>query len=90
MVSIWKQHHGVEQFWRRLKSDLQVHRVRLLGREGVYGMIGIKLLGYLLLERISMLSGMTFHQIKVCVKREVDVCSFFGEHFHLCGVPERL
>ena len=90
MVSIWKQHHGIEQFWRRLKSELQIHKIRLLGREGVYGMIGIKLLGYLLMERISILTRLSFHQIKIRVRREVDVSFFFREHFHLCGAPQRL
>ena len=90
MVSIWKQHHGIEQFWRRLKSELQIHKIRLLGREGVYGMIGIKLLGYLLMERISILTRLSFHQIKIRVRREVDVGFFFREHFHLCGAPQRL
>ncbi|MEK9150399.1 MAG: transposase, partial [Candidatus Desantisbacteria bacterium] len=36
-ISIWKQHNGVEQFWRRLKNDLQIHKIRLRSRQGVYG-----------------------------------------------------
>ena len=69
---------------------MQIHKIRLLGREGVYGMIGIKLLGYLLMERISILTRLSFHQIKIRVRREVDVGFFFREHFHLCGAPQRL
>ncbi|MCD6506579.1 hypothetical protein J7M22_08120 [Candidatus Poribacteria bacterium] len=41
-------------------------------------MMGIKLLGYLLMERISILTRLTFHQIRIRVRREVDV-SFFSE-----------
>jgi len=53
IMSIWKQHHSIvfrvservkrglrECFWRRLKSVLQIHKVRKRDREGVYAMIG--------------------------------------------------
>jgi hypothetical protein len=81
-ISIWKQHNGVEQFWRRLKNDLQVHRIRLRSRQGVYGMVAIKLIAYLVMEKLSSLTGLTFHQIKNRAKREIDMLSFFREHFH--------
>ena len=81
-ISIWKQHNGVEQFFRRLKNDLQIHRMRLRGRQGVYGMVAIKLIAYLVMEKLSSLTGLTFHQIRNCAKREVDMLSFFREHFH--------
>ncbi len=86
ILSIWRQHHRVEQFFRRLKTDLQIHKMRMRSREGVYATIGIKLLAYLLMENLSATSGLTFHQIKIRAKREVDVCSFFKEHFHSCMV----
>ena len=82
ILSIWRQHHRVEQFFRRLKTDLQIHKMRMRCREGVYATIGIKLLAYLLMENLSATSGLTFHQIKIRAKREVDLCSFFREHFH--------
>ena len=81
-ISIWKQHNGVEQFWRRLKNDLQIHRIRLRSRQGVYGMVAIKLIAYLVMEKLSFLTGLTFHQIKNRAKREIDILSFFREHFH--------
>jgi hypothetical protein len=89
-LSIWKQHNSIEQFWRRLKNDLQIHRIRLRGREGVYGMVAIKLLAYLVMEELSALTRLTFHQIKNYAKRQIDLCSFFGEHFHLCAIPQPL
>lgn len=89
-LSIWKQHNSIEQFWRRLKHDLQIHRIRLRGREGVYGMLAIKLLAYLVMEKISALAGSTFHQIKNYAKRQIDLCSFFAEHFHFSALPKRL
>lgn len=89
-LSIWKQHNSIEQFWRRLKNDLQIHRMRLRGREGTYGMIAIKLLAYLVMEKISALTGSTFHQIKNYAKRQMDLCSFFAEHFHFSALPKHL
>ncbi len=89
-ISIWKQHHSIEQFWRRLKHDLQIHRVRLRDRNGVYSMVGIKLIAYLVMENLYAMTGLTFQQIKNHAKREIDVCSFFREHFHLFPVPQRL
>jgi hypothetical protein len=90
ILSIWKQHHSIEQFWRSLKNDLQIHRIRLRARNGVYGMIAIKLLAYLLMERLSALTNLTFHQIKLYAKREINLWSFFCEHFHLPGDTEPL
>jgi hypothetical protein len=84
------KHESIEQFWRRLKNDLQIHRIRLRGREGVYGMVAIKLLAYLVMEKLSALTRLTFHQLKNYAKRHIDIYSFFSEHFHLSTVPQRL
>ncbi len=89
-ISIWKQHHSIEQFWRRLKYDLQIHRMRLRSRQGVYATVAVKLVAYLVMEKISSMTRMTFQQIKNYAKREIDLCSFFSEHFHLFTVPQRL
>jgi hypothetical protein len=89
-LSIWRQHNSIEQFWRRLKNDLQIHRIRLRGREGVYGMVAIKLLAYLVMEKLSALTRLTFHQIKNYAKRHIDLYSFYDEHFHLLSAPKYL
>ena len=89
-ISIWKQHHSIEQFWRRLKYDLQIHRMRLRSRQGVYAMVAVKLVAYLVMEQVSSMTRMTFQQVKNYAKREIDLCSFFSEHFHLFPVPQRL
>ena len=89
-ISIWKQHHSIEQFWRRLKYDLQIHRMRLRSRQGVYATVAVKLVAYLVMEQISAITRMTFQQIKNYAKRDIDLCSFFHEHFHLFSVPQRL
>jgi len=89
-ISIWKQHHSIEQFWRRLKYDLQIHRMRLRSRQGVYATVAVKLVAYLVMEKVSSMTRMTFQQVKNYAKREIDLCSFFSEHFHLFSVPQRL
>ena len=89
-ISIWKQHHSIEQFWRRLKYDLQFHRMRLRSRQGVYATVAVKLVAYLVMEKVSSMTRMTFQQIKNYAKRDIDLCSFFSEHFHLLSVPQRL
>jgi hypothetical protein len=89
-ISIWKQHHSVEQFWRRLKYDLQIHRVRMRSRQGVYAMVAVKLVAYLVMEKISSVTRMTFQQVKNYAKREIDLCSFFNEHFHLFPIHQPL
>jgi hypothetical protein len=89
-ISIWKQHHSIEQFWRRLKYDLQIHRMRPRSREGVNVMVAVKLVAYLVMEKVSAMTRMTFQQVKNYAKREIDLCSFFDEHFHLFPVPQRL
>lgn len=90
IMSIWKQHHSIECFWRRLKTDLQIHKVRMRGREGVYAMVGIKVVAYLLMEHLSFQTGLTFHQLKIQAKREIDICSFFSEHFHFLTASKGL
>jgi len=90
IMSIWKQPHSIECFWRRLKTDLQIHKVRMQDREGVYAMVGIKVLAYLLMEHLSFQTGLAFHQIKIKAKREINICSFFSEHFHSLTVSKGL
>jgi hypothetical protein len=53
-------------------------------------MVGIKLVAYLVMEKLYAMTGLTFQQIKNHAKREIDICSFFREHFHLFPVPQRL
>jgi len=45
-------------------------------------MVAIKLIAYLVMEKLSSLTGLTFHQIKNRAKIEVNILSFFKEHFH--------
>ena len=62
IMSIWKQHHSIECFWRRLKTELQIQKVRMRDREGVYVTVGIKVVAYLLMEDLSFQTGLTFQK----------------------------
>ena len=52
ILRIWSQHHGIEQFWRHLKTDLNLASMSLKGRNGAYANLVVhsaKLYGILLL-----------------------------------------
>jgi len=70
-MRIWAQHHGIEQFWRHLKSNLHVSAMRLQSREGAYVSLGIKVTSYLMLLQISISERRTFHQIQLQLTGEI-------------------
>lgn len=82
LLSIWRQHHGIEQFWRSLKALLQLGSMSLHGRAGAYSGIAVKLLSYLMGLFLSEETGKTLHQIKMALRKEVYPEVFFVEHFH--------
>ena len=53
ILHIWSQHHGIEQFWRHLKTDLRLSAMSLHHRNGAYGALGIKILSYLMIQQVS-------------------------------------
>ena len=64
-------------------------------------MVAVKLVAYLVMEKVSSMTRMTFQRwssdaiakgqkVKNHAKRDIDLCSFFSEHFHLFTVPQRL
>lgn len=83
ILRIWRQHHGIERFWRCLKHLLGLSKMSLHGRCGAYAGIGVKLLSYLMGLSLSNELKTTFHQLKVLIRREIAPSEFFSEHFHL-------
>ena len=63
ILSIWRQHHGIEQFWRNLKSIIHLSSMNLHRRDGAYASLGVKVLAYLMLTDVSRATGLTLHQI---------------------------
>ena len=82
ILHIWSQHHGIEQFWRHLKTDLRLSAMSLHQRNGVYGSLGIKIISYLMIQRVSRATRLTFHQIKLQLSGERQMLSIISAHFH--------
>ena len=81
-LRIWSQHHGIEQFWRYLKSNLHVSAMSLQSRQGAYVSLGIKVMSYLMLLQISISERRTFHQIQLQLIGERQTLTNFITHFH--------
>ena len=81
ILRIWRQHHGIEQFWRNLKSIVGLSAMRLRGRDGAYASLGIKILAYLLLVSLSMATGLTLQKIILALSGQRDSLIEVIEHF---------
>ncbi len=81
-LRIWRQHHGIEQFWRYFKSNLHVSAMSLQSREGAYVSLGIKTISYLMLLQISISERRTFHQIQLQLTGERQTLIELMAHFH--------
>jgi hypothetical protein len=81
ILSIWHQHHGIEQFWRHLKSQLQFHEMRLRGPDGAYAALAVKVLSYLLLTHLTLATGLTFHQMVLLLSGQRASFWETREHF---------
>ena len=81
-MRIWSQHHGIEQFWRHLKTNLHVSAMSLQSREGTYVSLAIKVMSYLMLLQISLSERRTFHQIQLQLTGERQILMEFMAHFH--------
>ena len=90
ILHIWSQHHGIEQFWRHLKTDLRLSAMSLHHRNGAYGTLGIKVLSYLMIQQVSCSTRLTFHQIKLQLSGERQMLSNISAHFHERNPQEHL
>ena len=87
-MRIWSQHHGIEQFWRYLKTDLHLSAMSLQSREGAYVSLGIKVMSYLMLLQIRISERRTFHQIQLQLTGERHILTDFITHFHTLNPKE--
>ena len=79
ILRIWSQHHGIEQFWRHLKTDLKLSAISLEGRQGAYANLGIKIVSYLLLQQVSRSVRLTFHQTQLQLSGKRQMLSTLSE-----------
>ena len=70
-------------------NSWSIHHLRKLFLNAGFAQV-VKLVAYLVMEKASSMTRMTFQQIKNYAKRDIDLCSFFHEHFHLFSVTQRL
>ncbi len=82
ILRIWSQHHGIEQYWRHLKTDLNLTSMRLKGRNGAYANLAVKVMSYLLIQDVSRCVRKTFHQIKLELMGQRQMLSDLSAHFH--------
>ena len=82
ILRIWSQHHGIEQFWRHLKTDLKLSAMSLEGRHGAYANLGVKVMSYLLGQQVSRSVRKTFHQTQLELTGQRQMLSVLSKHFH--------
>ena len=90
ILHIWTQHHGIEQFWRHLKTDMRLSAMSLHQRNSAYGTLGIKIISYLMIQQVSRSTRLTFHQIKLQLAGERQMLSIISAHFHEQNPHEHL
>ena len=82
ILRIWSQHHGIEQYWRHLKTDLNLASMSLKGQNGAYANLGVKVMSYLLIQQVSGSVRKTFHQTQLELSGQRQMLSDLSEHFH--------
>ena len=82
ILRIWSQHHGIEQYWRHLKTDLNLASMSLKGQNGAYANLGVKVMSYLLIQQVSGSVQKTFHQTQLELSGQRQMLSDLSEHFH--------
>ena len=82
ILRIGSQHHGIEQYWRHLKTDLNLASMSLKGQNGAYANLGVKVMSYLLIQQVSGSVRKTFHQTQLELSGQRQMLSDLSEHFH--------
>ena len=82
ILKVWSQHHGIEQFWRHLKTDLNLSAMSLEGRQGAYANLGVKVINYPMLQRVKCWTRHTFHQGQLELSGQRQTLFEISAHFH--------
>ena len=69
ILHIWKNHHWVEQLFKRLKHLLSWGSYRLMGKAGAYASLVIPLLSYFVLLMLQKRTGSTFDKLFSAIKQ---------------------
>ncbi len=85
MWPIWQAHNLIEQFWKILKSVLEIGLMRLRG-DGLYTGLLVKIMAYLFFTSFQYRPGfrhLSLTQIMRKLRRECNLQKLLSEHFHL-------
>lgn len=82
-------HHRIEEFWKLLKGTLHLDSMKLQERHGAYACVGLKIIGYLVvnmmkqnLRKFKAFTKVTINQLIELCPKFIDIKSIFKEHFH--------
>jgi len=82
-------HHRIEEFWKLLKGTLDLGDMKLRDREGAHACVGIKLIGYLIVNRLKQnlrklqrFRNVTINTLVNLYPKFIERRQFFKEHFH--------
>jgi len=82
-------HHRIEDFWKLLKGTLNLGSMKLQERHGAHACVGIKIIGYLIvnmmkqnLRKLKIFTKVTINQLIELCPKFIDIHSIFKEHFH--------
>lgn len=81
-LKVWSQHHGIEHYWRQLKSSLHLSAMSLESTQGANAGLSIKVISYLMLLQVSILERRTFHQIQLELTGQRQMLIEIMTHFH--------
>ena len=81
-LKVWSQHHGIEHYWRQLKSSLHLSAMSLESTQGANAGLSIKVISYLMLLQVSILERRTFHQIQLELTGQRQMLLEIMAHFH--------
>lgn len=84
-LRLWENYHGVEVFWKRLKSWLGLGRMQLRGREGAWAELALRGLAYLLALALWGPHRRTLAQLRHWLHRQGTFIELVQEHFHPKG-----
>jgi hypothetical protein len=81
ILNIWKNHHWVEELFKRLKHLLSWGSYRLQGKSGAYAAVVIPLLAYFVLLMLQQRTGKTFACILRAIEQwaYIDIASMFKD-----------
>lgn len=81
-LRVWKNHQAVETFWKRLKRWLGLGQMQMRGREGAWAELSLRVIAYLLAQKMITKEVKTIFQLTQRLRRESTFAELVDKHFH--------